>query len=166
MSNAGQMPAVAKKYSSMSPYQYVISLRIWHPTLPKEEISKIVGRNAKHGWTAGSPRLSPKGNPLGGLRNSSYWTSELTLGTLISDPIEVEQALSGFANDLAPLSEFFNGVRKDSGKVELFVGLFSDGNIVVDLTPSLMEKLAQAGLSVCLDYYPSKREENQDVNSE
>lgn len=150
----------------MSPYQYVISLRIWHPTIPEEDISKIVGRKAKHSWTAGSPRISPKGNPLGGLRDSTYWTTELTTGTLISDPIEVEQALTGFANDLAPLSEFFNGIRGDGGKVEFFVGLFGDGNIVVDLAPSLMGRLAQAGLSICLDYYPWKREGNQEANKE
>jgi len=150
----------------MSPYQYVVSLRIWHPNLPKEDISKIVGRKAKHGWTAGSPRLSSKGSPLGGLRNASYWSSELTSGTLISDPTEVEQALSEFADDLASLSEFFNGVREDGGKVELFVGLFSVGNIVVDLAPALMGKLAQAGLSICLDYYPWEREENQGSNTE
>jgi len=154
--------ASRESYLNMCPYQYVISLRIWHPTLPKEQISNKVGRNAKYGWTAGDPRLSPKGNPIGGLRKSSYWTSELTSGTIISDPVEVEQALSGFIDDLAPLSVFFNGVHADNGKVELFVGLFSEGNIVVDLDSSLMGKLAQAGLSICLDYYPWKTDENQD----
>jgi hypothetical protein len=147
-----------KKHFTMSPYQYVVSLRIWHPSLPLEEISEIVGRDAKHGWTAGTPRVSPKGKPLGGLRESSYWTSELTATTEFSDPIEVEQAISAFIEGLAPISAFFKRVRAEGGKSEFFVGLFSDGNIVVDLEPSLMGRLANAALGICLDYYPWKRD--------
>lgn len=88
----------------MNPYQYVISLRIWHPTFPKEEISEMVGRCAKHSWTVGTPRISPKGNPLGGLHKSTYWTTELTEGTMISDPIEVEQAIAEQMGCLAQAS--------------------------------------------------------------
>lgn len=142
----------------MSPYQYVISLRVWHPSLPKEEISRIVGRDAKVSWTAGAPRFSPKGTLLGGLRESSYWTTELTSGTELSDPVEVEQAIGKLIDDLALRSVFFNRVRNDGGKSELFVGLFSDENIVVDLEPSLMGELAHMALNICLDYYPWKRE--------
>lgn len=57
-------------------------------------------------------------------------------------------------------SAFFNKVRAEGGKAEFFIGLFSDENIAVDIELALMIRLANAGLGVCLDYYPWKRDEN------
>jgi len=148
----------------MTPYQYVISLRIWHPDMPEEEFSKIFGRQAKYSWTVGSPRFSPKGRPLGGVHKSSYWSTELTSKTTLSEPIEVEQALDVQIENFSRKAEFFNKVRADGGKAEFFIGLFSDENIVIDFEPSLLGRLAHAGLGICLDYYPWKRDENADSN--
>lgn len=148
----------------MTPYQYVISLRIWHPDMPHEEFSKIIGRHPKYSWTAGSPRLSPKGVPLGGIYKSSYWSTELTPETTLSEPIEIEQALDVQIEQFFQHAEFFNKVRAEGGKAEFFIGLFSDENIVVDIEPSLMGRLAHAGLGICLDYYPWKRDENSESN--
>jgi hypothetical protein len=141
----------------MTPYQYVISLRIWHPTITREAISEIVDLSPKYSWTAGTPRFSRKGTLLGGLHQSTYWTAELTSGTISSDPIEVEQALTAQADSLARMAEFFKKVRQEGGKAELFVGLFSKSNIVVDFDPSFMGRLSQAALGLCLDYYPWER---------
>jgi hypothetical protein len=148
----------------MNPYQYVISLRIWHPDMPHEDFSKIIGHHPKYSWTAGSPRFSPKGMPLGGIHKSSYWSTELTPETTLSEPIEVEQALDVQIEHFSQQAAFFNKVRAEGGKAEFFVGLFSDENVVVDIEPSLMGRLAQAGLGICLDYYPWKRDENSESN--
>jgi len=53
--------------------------------------------------------------------------------------------------------EMFADIRSEGGKAELFVGLFSEDNIVVDLEPALMARLAQHSLGICLDYYSWKR---------
>jgi hypothetical protein len=141
----------------MAPYQYVISLRISHPIIPHDEISSAVGMHPETCWTAATPRFSPTGTPTGGLHKSTYWCVGLTAETTISEPIDVEQALGAHADGLAPLTAFFNRVRNEGGRVELFVGLFSENNIVIDLEPMLMGRLAQAALSVSLDYYPWAR---------
>lgn len=143
--------------SSMIPYQYVVSLRIWHPSVSHEEISRLVGLQPKYCWTVGSPRLSPKGAPLGGLRESTYWSAALIPDTASSDPTEVEQALVQELEYLTSLTAVFTKIRKEGGKAELFVGLFSENNIVIDMEPSLMGRLSQCGLGICLDYYPWKR---------
>ena len=148
----------------MTPYQYVISLRIWHPDLPHEEFSKIIGRHPKYSWTAGSPRFSSKGKPLGGTHKSSYWSTVLTTETTLSDPIELEQAIDVQIEHFSQLAEFFNKVRADGGKAEFFVGLFSDENVVIDIEPPVMGRLSHAGLGICLDYYPWKRFENPESN--
>ncbi|CAN7197864.1 hypothetical protein LJR289_000517 [Pseudoduganella sp. LjRoot289] len=116
--------------------------------MPQEEFSQITGHHPKYSWTAGSPRFSPKGKPLGGIHKSSYWSTELTSETTISDPIEVEQALDVQIANFSRHAEFFNKVRAKGGKAELFVGLFSDENIVIDIEPSLMGRLAHAGLGI------------------
>jgi len=149
----------------MTEYQYVISLRIWHPDMHHEEFTKTIGLYPRYSWTVGSPRFSAKGKPLGGVHKSSYWSTELTPETTLSENIEVEQALDAQIENLAQHAAFFNKVRVEGGKAEFFVGLFSDENIVVDIDPALMARLARAGLGICLDYYPWKRGEISHPNS-
>lgn len=100
--------------------------------------------------------------PLGGTHKSSYWSTELTSETTLSDPIEVEQALNTEVAHFSQYAQFFSNVRAEGGKAEFFVGLFSDENIVVDFEPSLMGRLANADLGLCLDYFPWKREERSE----
>lgn len=141
----------------MSPYDYVMSLRVWHPVISHEEISAETGRQPKYCWTVGTPRLSLKGAPLGGLHNSTYWSSALIGETASSESVDVEQALAQELDNLAPLSGLFMRMRAEGGKAELFIGLFSESNIAIDPEPSLMARLAHCGPGVCFDYYPRKR---------
>ena len=133
--------------------------------MPHEEFTQVIGLRPKYSWTAGSPRFSPKGKPLGGSHKSSYWSTELTQETTLSEDNEVEQALDAQIEHFAQQATFFKKVRAEGGKAEFFVGLFSDENIVVDIEPALMARLAHAGLGICLDYYPWKRDEGSDSNS-
>lgn len=98
--------------------------------------------------------------PLGGNYETSYWSTELTPETMLSEPIEVEEALGVHVEYFSQHAQFFNRVRAEGGKAEFFVGLFSDGNIVVDIEPSLMGKLSHLSVGLCLDYYPWNRDEN------
>lgn len=147
-------PDSANVKARMSPYRYVISLRVWHPSMPHEEISKATGMDPRRGWTSGDPRTTPKGEPLGGTRTSSYWWAPLTPDSVPSEPTEVEGTLLALLDQLRPLSPFFARMRSEQGKAEVFVGLYSENNLVIDLEPALMTQLSQASLSVCLDYYP------------
>lgn len=140
----------------MAPYQYTISLRIWHPSMPHEEILEAISRPATSCWTAGDPRFSPKGKPLGRAK-TTYLTTALTADSVLSDPVEVEHALQAQVDDLTPLTAFFKKIRDEGGKAELFVGLFSPNNLVIEIEPSLMAKFAKCELSICLDYYPWER---------
>ncbi|UWE16020.1 hypothetical protein [Herbaspirillum huttiense] len=142
-------------------YQYVISLRIWHPDMPHEEISRTMGRTPNRSWTVGSPRFSIHGKPLGGAYDFSYWTERLTKKTVLSDTIWVEEEIARQVEAFSQQALFFRKVRAEGGRAELFVGLFSDFNIVVELEPALMGRLAEASLGICLDYYPYKKDEKQ-----
>lgn len=144
----------------MLPYQYVISLRIWHPTMPHEDISAAVGRTPGQCWSVGDPRMSAKGKPLGGFRDSTYWRGQLTERTGFNDLFSVEQALASQADALAPLATFFSTLRAEGGGAELFVGLFSSENMMLDLGLDLMTQLLKNSLTICLDYYPHERIES------
>jgi hypothetical protein len=118
-------------------YQYDISLRIWHPAMPHEEISKTIGRTPNRSWTVGSPRFSIHGKPLGGADDFSYWTERLTKKTVLSDTMWVEEEIVRQVEAFSQQALFFRKVRAEGGRAELFVGLFSDFNIVVELEPAL-----------------------------
>ena len=74
---------------------------------------------------------------------STYWSAALIEETASSEPIELAQALAQELDHLAPLAGLFAQLHSEGGKVELFVGLFSETNIVIDLEPALMARLAQ-----------------------
>jgi hypothetical protein len=141
----------------MQPYQYVISLRIWHPSMPHEDITSAIGVEPKHNWNVGEPRVSPRGNQLGGTRTSSYWSAPLVSEPTSSETKEIEETLRLLLARFRHLEPFFLKLRREGGKSEFFVGLYSDNNIVIDLEPKLMALLASASLSICLDYYPWKK---------
>lgn len=129
--------------------------------MPHEEISRTMGRTPNRSWTVGSPRFSIHGKPLGGAYDSSYWTERLTKKTVLSDTIWVEEEIARQVEAFSRQALFFRKVRAEGGRAELFVGLFSDFNIVVELEPALMGRLAEASLGICLDYYPYKKDEKQ-----
>lgn len=103
------------KVQELNPYQYTISLRIWHPNMPHEEISKTIGRTPRLSWTAGSPRFSIKGKPLGGFYDFYYWTERLKPKTVLSDPILVEEEI---AQQIALLSHMAVFLRRFVQKVD------------------------------------------------
>ncbi len=125
--------------------------------MPHEEITSAIGVDPKHNWTAGEPRVSPRGNPLGGTRTSSYWSASLISEPISSEIKEIEETLLLLIARYRYLEPFFLKLRGEGGKSEFFVGLYSDNNIVIDLEPELMALLAGASLSLCLDYYPWKK---------
>src|ERR1700749_3538739 len=69
-SNVGQVvPASAFSYS--------VSLRARHPTLNLNVLTESLRLDPVHSWTAGEPRRSQTGNPLGGQHRDSYWSAVL-----------------------------------------------------------------------------------------
>jgi len=78
----------------MSDYEFIISLRILHPTIDPSTITQTLGIEPQHSWKAGDPRRSPAGGELEGVFRQSYWTGRLMeKPQLSSERLSVESVL-------------------------------------------------------------------------
>ena len=135
----------------MHPYRYKISLRVSHPTMPHKEISAALGREPRIAWTAGDPRTTLQGHAFEGAREDSYWSVHLMEG---HSETPIEQALAACLHPLESRKAFLAGIVKDSGRAELFIGLFGERNLGLELPPKLLGACADLGLALALDIYP------------
>jgi len=60
---------------------YTFGLRIKHPSIDPDEITKALGATPDHAWACGEPRRSEDGLVLGGTRRNSYWSATLQLSS-------------------------------------------------------------------------------------
>jgi len=73
----------------------------------------------------------------------------------------LSDAISDLVTELSSRRSFFQRVRSDGGKVEFFVGWFFDGKSGDVFDVDLLAKLADLGVALSLDIYPSST--NSDV---
>ena len=141
----------------MYPYRYVVSLRIRHPMINPDSITKKLRLQPFRKWMAGEQRSTPKGNPLKGINRNTYWTAELhTEKSLSSRKIAVEDFLSEQLARFKPMRKYFGHIRKTGGRIEFFVGLFCDKNMGAEFLSSLLETTGKLGIDLSLDIYPRR----------
>ena len=138
----------------MYPYSYQITLRIFHPSIEPNEITESLAMQPKRAWKAGQPRQTPKGTPLDGIYSESYWYSDLTDGEHTSEGTLLEDYFDHFCTQLLQHSPFFNRIRKEGGKVELYASSYSKRNYGFEFPPALTQKLTEMGLTLVIDIYP------------
>jgi hypothetical protein len=139
----------------MNPYCYSISLRISHPTIAPEEITKKLKMSPTGTWKAGERRMTRKGTLLDGYQRESYWYGPIhDDDKLYSEDIELEKYIEKFTKSIQKYSDFFNEIRATKGRIEYFVGLYIDSNSGFVFSSSLLLFLGKLGIDLFLDIYP------------
>ncbi len=135
----------------MNPFEYKVSLRLEHPSIDPEQISEKLSMPPDISWKAGSRRISPKGKPLEGVYEKTYWSCALEhpAGLGLAD------FLANFTAGLATHKPFFKWIRTGGGRSEYFVGWFSNGNSGEMLSFDLLGKLSDLCIDLSLDVYAS-----------
>ena len=132
---------------------FSVSLHISHPDIDPVEISRAVNLTPKRMTRAGAPRTTPKGDPLEGTHKLSYWTYKFDVGKASELGIVLERLIAQLqAHEL-----FFHRVVEEGGAVELFCGVFADGNWDEVISHSLMSRLAALKIDLRLDVYPTDK---------
>jgi hypothetical protein len=149
------MPLVPSRGTIVQRYSYSIALRIWHPGIDPEEITANLGLKPKWTHTAGQPRRTPKGRPLVGKYAESYWSADpFDRGEYSSTDDLAEDALAEVLEVLAPHKGFLLSLRESGARITLQVSSFSGRNYAVELSPALLARSADLGLSIAHDVYP------------
>jgi len=95
----------------------------------------------------GEPRHTPKRNPLPGTYERSFWRCEFRT----PEDGELEMFIGRLVEQLAPsLPQVLSG----GGGARFFIGLFLEqGNIELHLSPELMSRCGEIGISLGFDIY-------------
>jgi len=139
----------------MSDYEFIISLRILHPTIDPSTITQTLGIEPQHSWKAGDPRRSPAGGELEGVFRQSYWTGRLMeKPQLSSERLSVESVLVQILSQLRRAHDFLEQLNTDGGVAELLVSLYARENFRLDLSAESLALLGRLRLAVVLEVHP------------
>jgi hypothetical protein len=138
----------------MSEYEFTISLRIRHPTVDPDRITKALGIEPQHTWKAGDPRRDPGGEELEGDYRESYWMGRLMdAPQLSSGRLSVETVLQRTLDQLRRSHEFLDELNTNGGVAELQVSLYARENFRLELPADSLALLSRLRVSVVLDVH-------------
>jgi hypothetical protein len=156
----------ARRASSQPSYPFQLSLRIRHPSIDPDEVSRRLGIDADHSFRAGEPREAGR-STVAPVHAESYW-----LGTLEPDRLlvgtafdlgagslpEVSRAIAFGVLDstlavlassvLLPHADFFRQLQSEGGEVRLIVALSARKARGFTLTPHLGKVLSELRMPV------------------
>jgi hypothetical protein len=139
----------------MQSYSFSVALRIWHPNIDPQVITRNLGLKAKYSAAAGEERVTPKGRKLAGTHAESYWHSDpFERGNYASTDELAEDGLASVVEVLAPKKAFLLLLREQGGRLHLQIASFSHRNYTIELPPNFLGVCAELGLSVVHDVYP------------
>src|SRR6266404_3135648 len=137
----------------MHPYSYSLSLRISHPQLNPDDVSRVLQLTPKKSWRAGEDRFNRIDGKVYGQYTTGYWYCNLGEGerdrNFLNDYIEeCVRRLAGHAN-------YFREIATSGGRVEFFVAWYGVGNIGECFQSGLLRQLGEMSIDLSLDVYPT-----------
>jgi len=130
---------------------FKVSLDITHPSIDPEDISRELSLSPLRQTKVGEQRSTPGGGPLMGTYQFSFWCHAFET----SGVSDLGTFLASLSQRLVPHGSFFVGLVREGGSVELFCGVFADGNWDEVLDHTLMRRLADMAIDLRLDVYPA-----------
>src|ERR1700761_2055049 len=131
-----------------SAFSYSVSLRARHPTCDLQVLTETLRLEPAHSWSAGEPRRSQTGAPLGGLHRYSYWSAVLPAQLLGPSSMPLEQFLSQQLVQLGRHRECFTKLQSDGGEISLLIELSPIANASLTVSPGVARKLADLNVEV------------------
>ena len=145
------MSDVHERESERKHYSYVVTLRVRHPNIDPQDITKTLGIEPQRTWRAGEARKTPVGTALNGVWRHTYWYTQLYEAEYGDQ--KLAEALQGLLNRLSPFKEYFRSIRNGGGHVEFFIGWKFYHNSGEVFEPELLARLAELHISLSLDVY-------------
>lgn len=131
-----------------SAFSYSVSLRVRHPTLNISVLTDKLRLEPAHAWTAGEPRRSQTGSPLGGVHRDSYWSAPLPAQMIGPNSMPLELFFSQQVLQLGRHRDFLGQLQSEGGEVSLLVELAPVANTSLTLSSATARKLADLNIEV------------------
>jgi hypothetical protein len=135
---------------------FALSLRIWHPTIDAEEIASAFPFDAKRICRAGEQRSTPTGKPLEGIYRDNFYVGDIVTRDEIGNTgfdTSLDSCIELALDRLASSEQFLARLKQAGARTEFFVGWTIRSNGGAELYPTLLARLAEAGITLSLDVY-------------
>lgn len=103
---------------------YSISLRIYHPFIDPNDISKQLTIIPDRAWMAGQQRSTPKGTLLDGVNKETYWIHTFDSNHEMGPNDFLKEIFKALYVNI----DFFESVVSDGGRSELYFTIQSGEN--------------------------------------
>ncbi len=139
----------------MSDYEFTMSLRIRHPSIDPDQITRALGIEPQHTWRAGDRRIDTAGDPRGGAYRESLWMGRLMVQPkLASKLVGVESELAQTLVQLRKSSDFLSSLQEQGAVAELHVSIFAREEFRLEFAPESLAVLGRLGVTVAVEVKP------------
>lgn len=139
----------------MSDYEFTMSLRIRHPHVEPDEVTRQLGMEPQHVWRAGEQRRDADGAATGGSYRESLWMCTLMAQPeLSSDRVGVESELLHALGVLRRSLDFLQSLRDSGGVAELHISIFARQEFRLELPAESLVSLGQMGIAIAVEVNP------------
>lgn len=125
-----------------------VYLRIRHPSLDPDEITKELGLIPEHQWKAGDVRPAAGGLIAPRYYAESYWIAPVRFPSALEKRPNLEGKLVLAAALLKSRKTLWERVIEGGGRADLLVTLHGDSAANIDLESETMSLLSGIGLSI------------------
>lgn len=129
---------------------FSISLRICHPVMPAQEMIEAVRLEPRIAQSVGLRRTTPAGEFLDGFYRASYCNFRL----VTKAPGRFTEALAPLLDKLEGNQSIFRQIALTGGRIELYVGVFVEGDSGFTLAIDDMRRMAELSLELSVEVYP------------
>ena len=148
--------------SQQPSYPFQLSLRVRHPSIDPESISRELQIEPEHSFRAGEPRGAGR-VAVAPVHAESYWLgtldpASLLLGTALAPDLSAHHAIAFAALDsalsvltgsvLRRHADFFRRLQSEGGEVRLIVAISARKTRGFTLTPQLSRALSELRIPV------------------
>jgi Domain of unknown function (DUF4279) len=132
----------------MNSARYKISLRITHPSIKSDEITREIGLQPDIFYSVGDQKKTPVGTQLHAVRKESFWCCNLP-----ESGDSLEEAIQSFTDSLEVRKIFFQRLTSTGGRIEYFIGWFCAGNSGFVMDCDISKKLSDLQINLAFDIY-------------
>jgi hypothetical protein len=135
----------------MNEFRFAVALRFSGSSFGPDQLISALGMPAKFSRKIGDRPTTAEGVKVGDTYTSNYCTFNIER----YEEEDLSAMLERFSTSLEKHKQLFDTIRLDGGRIEFFIGWFSEGNSGDTFSCELLRKLGDLKIDLALDVYGS-----------
>lgn len=131
--------------------RYRIRVLLTHPDADLRHVTEATGISPTTFSIKGSKRFAPNGKELPGIHQRSTWSYWIE----VEDTREFAATIERVIDLLMPGKTVIENLLATNGQAMLIIEFFGDRNVGDVISPSILTKLIDLGLSLGIEVFPS-----------